>query len=180
MCSAGVPQVFRSPPYFDTWQPPLRTEIPDGLVRSGYPAIDIDNGDWKPLYNSNGWLVPNLTFPSPVVLPALFDLNEMRALYTDTYADHKPSFFPYPLANLKSYGNFQSHGPMAYTRKIVDAINREINFLPFEGLTAPPIPAVIPGHSHGYNDSSHRYRDGAAYHEAQQATLCAALGGNLR
>src|ERR1700729_3207532 len=102
-----IPQSFQKPPYYDSWDPIHRHEIPkEDIENNNYRPVDIDNGDVNPLYNADGWHIPLVSFLHQETLPALFDLAAIQRLYNDSEPGHTPTFYRYPLANLHSYGNF--------------------------------------------------------------------------
>jgi hypothetical protein len=177
-----IPQSFQKPPYYDSWDPIHRHEIPEeDIQNNNYRPVDIDNGDVNPLYNADGWHIPRVSFPEQETLPALFDLAAIQRLYNDSETGHNPTFYRYPLANLHSYGNFQAKGPMGRTQRMFNRLNREIDGR--AGVLSghhPPHAAIVTGGSQGYNLLSHRKRHGAKYHDAQLALLLAAMGGSLR
>jgi hypothetical protein len=177
-----IPQSFQKPPYYDSWDPVHRYEIPQEDIESGnHRPVDINTGDINHLYNADGWHIPRVSFLDQEALPALFDLAAMQRLYNDSNTGHNPTFYRYPLANLHSYGNFQAKGPMGRTQRMFAQLNRDIDGRP--GVLSgrhPPRTAILAGGSQGYNLLSHRKRHGAKYHDAQLALLLAAMGGSLR
>jgi hypothetical protein len=89
--------------------------------------------------------------------------------------DQSVKYYPYPVCNLKSYGNFQAHGPIDSIKPFISAINNSINPTPRTGTSAG-IQAVFPGHCQGYNTISHHFRhQGSSSQDASLADVTASM-----
>jgi hypothetical protein len=89
--------------------------------------------------------------------------------------DKSLKYYPYPLCNLKSYGNFQAHGPIDSVKPFISAINHSINPSPRTGTSAG-IQALFPGHCQGYNTISHHFRNqGSSSQDVSLADVTASM-----
>jgi hypothetical protein len=149
--------------------------IDQGDIVASFDPFDQESGVLlSRVYDKSGYEIPWVHFPDHHRVPALFDLNAMRDYFKGgeslefgsdqgvegitSVGDKTLQYYPYPLCNLRGYGNFQAHGPMDSVKPFISAINHSINPSPRTGTSAG-IQALLPGHCQGYNTISHHFRN---------------------
>lgn len=161
-------------------------------VEAGFDPFDKESGALlSRVYDKRGHEIPWVHFQDGHRVPALFDLTAMgnhlkggehlefgleRGVEGITsVGDKSVKYYPYPVCNLKSYGNFQANGPIDAIKPFISAINASINPSPRMGTSAG-IQALLPGHSQGYSTISHHFRNqGANSQDASHADVTAAM-----
>jgi hypothetical protein len=166
--------------------------IDQGDIEAGFDPFDEVSGMLQSrVYDQKGYEIPWVHFEDRHRVPALFDLNAMSNHFKGgellefglersvegitSIGDKSVEYYPYPVCNLKSYGNFQAHGPMDSIKPFIGLINQSINPPPQTG-TSPGIQALSASFCQGYNTISHHFRNqGSSNQDVSLADVTASM-----